>query len=188
MTGTSLLLALGPTLLAALLHTTNRLTTGGISFLMFGASTGIQFAVRGFPVRRILTIAGITTGTAMLAVAVAVRTHSLGCLAAAAVLAGTGQGMGQYGGFSRLGAEVTPVRLAEANAALSAGGYLFAGVMPILTGYLSDAAGVATSSTAVTALTAAAAFAGAGRIRTARSSALSGSAAPVRRRSRERRT
>ncbi|WP_406141726.1 MFS transporter [Streptomyces sp. NBC_01089] len=188
MTGTSLLLALGPTLLAALLHTTNRLTTGGISFLMFGASTGIQFAVKRFPVHRILTIAGITTGTAMLAVAVAVRAHSLSCLAVAAILAGTGQGMGQYGGFSRLGAEVAPARLAEANAALSAGGYLFAGLMPILTGYLSDAAGVATSSTVVTALTAAAAFAGAGRIHTARSSRLPGGAAPVRHRSHERRT
>ncbi|MFB7667609.1 MFS transporter [Kitasatospora sp. NPDC056138] len=167
MTGTSLLLALGPTLLGSLLHTSNRLVTGGIGFMMFGASTSIQFAIKKLPVGRILTTAGLITAAAMLGTATAVRTHSLALLTAAAVLAGIGQGMGQYGGFSRLGTEVTPTRLAEANAALSAGGYLFAGILPILTGYLSDTAGIATSSTVFAALTAAAALAGALLVHTA---------------------
>ncbi|MFD9690448.1 MFS transporter [Kitasatospora sp. NPDC059146] len=161
MTGTSLLLALGPILLASLLHTGNRLVTGGIGFMMFGASTGVQFAIRNLPLGRILTIAGVVTGVAMLGTATAVRAHSLALLTLAAVAAGVGQGMGQYGGFSRLGTEVVPTRLAEANAALSAGGYLFAGILPILTGYLSDAAGIATSSTVFASLTGAAALAGA---------------------------
>ncbi|MER6301336.1 MFS transporter [Kitasatospora sp. NPDC001539] len=160
MTGTSLLLALGPILLGPLLHTGNRLVTGGIGFMMFGASTGVQFLIKKLPLGRILGAAGVVTGIAMLATAAAVRTHSLALLALAAVLAGAGQGMGQYGGFSRLGSEVVPGRLAEANAALSAGGYLFAGILPILTGYLSDAAGLATSSTVFASLTGAAAFAG----------------------------
>ncbi|MFG2844359.1 MFS transporter [Kitasatospora sp. NPDC048296] len=168
MTGTSLLLALGPILLSSLLHTGNRLVTGGIGFMMFGASTGIQFAIKKLPLGRILTIAGVATGIAMLATATAVRTHSLALLSVAAILAGIGQGMGQYGGFSRLGTEVTPTRLAEANAALSAGGYLFAGILPILTGYLSDAAGIATSSTVFAALTGAAALGGSLLVNSAR--------------------
>ncbi|MFD0372749.1 MFS transporter [Streptomyces sp. NPDC059071] len=168
MTGTSLLLALGPTLLGSLLHTTNRLITGGIGCLMFGASTGVQFLAKKVPPGRVLAAAGVITGLAMLGTAAAVHARSLTALTAAAVLAGIGQGMSQYGGFTRLGTEVPPTRLAEANAALSAGGYLFAGILPILTGYLSDATDVATSSTAFATLIAAAALAGTLLIRTTR--------------------
>ncbi|MFD5327191.1 MFS transporter [Streptomyces sp. NPDC127092] len=168
MTGTSLLLALGPTLLGSLLHTTNRLITGGIGCLMFGASTGVQFLAKKVPPGRVLAAAGVVTGLAMLGTAAAVHARSLTALTAAAVLAGIGQGMSQYGGFTRLGTEVPPTRLAEANAALSAGGYLFAGILPILTGYLSDATDVATSSTAFATLIAAAALAGTLLIRTTR--------------------
>ncbi|MFE4519496.1 MFS transporter [Kitasatospora sp. NPDC056783] len=160
MTGTSLLLALGPLLLPSLLHTGNRLVTGGIGFMMFGASTGIQFAIKKLPLGRILSTAGIVTGTAMLGTAAAVLAHSLALLSLAAVLAGVGQGMGQYGGFSRLGTEVPATRLAEANAALSTGGYLFAGILSILTGYLSDLTGIAASSTFFATLTAVAALTG----------------------------
>lgn len=79
----------------------------------------------------------------MIGIATAVRAHCLGLLVLAAILAGTGRGMGQYGGFSRLGTEVAPAHPAEANAALSAGGYVFAGVLPVLTSVAtpSDAGG-----------------------------------------------
>ncbi|MER7515175.1 MFS transporter [Streptomyces sp. NPDC126499] len=168
MTGTSLLLALGPTLLGSLLHTTNRLVTGGIGFLMFGASTAVQFLAKKVPTGRVLAVAGVVTGLAMLGTAAAVHSRSLAVLSCAAVLAGAGQGLSQYGGFTRLATEVPPPRLAEANAALSAGGYLFAGVLPILTGYAADATGVVTSSTAFATLIAAAALAGTLLIRATR--------------------
>ncbi|MEV5968480.1 MFS transporter [Streptomyces sp. NPDC051921] len=168
MTGTSLLLALGPTLLGSLLHTTNRLITGGIGFLMFGASTAVQFLAKRLPAGRVLTVAGAVTGLAMLGTAAAVHSRSLTALTCAAVLAGVGQGMSQYGGFTRLATEVPAPRLAEANAALSAGGYLLAGILPILTGYAVDATDVVTSSTAFATLIAAAALAGTLVIRTTR--------------------
>ncbi|GAA3143296.1 hypothetical protein GCM10010449_73610 [Streptomyces rectiviolaceus] len=168
MTGTSLLLALGPALLGTLLHTGNRLVTGGIGFLMFGTSTCVQFAVRALPTRRVLATAGLLTAAGMLGVVAAVGTQSLMLLAAAAALAGAGQGMGQFGGFSLLNSYVAKHRLAEANAALSAGGYAFAGVLPIATGYLSDAAGITTSATVFATVTAAAALTGALMIRRSR--------------------
>ncbi|MFG3347088.1 MFS transporter [Streptomyces sp. NPDC048018] len=167
MTGTSLLLALGPTLLGSLLHTSDRLVTGGIGFLMFGASTAVQFLAKRLPTGRVLTLAGVVTGLAMLGTAAAVHSRSLTALGCAAILAGAGQGMSQYGGFTRLATEVPPPRLAEANAALSAGGYLFAGILPILTGYAIDATDVVTASTAFATLIAAAALAGTLVIRTA---------------------
>ncbi|GAA2466671.1 hypothetical protein GCM10010388_68640 [Streptomyces mauvecolor] len=165
MTGTSLILALGPSLLTTLLHTSSRLIAGGIGCVMFGTSTGIQFAIRSVPVRRVLIQAGILTGAGMLAAVAAVRAQSLTLLIAAAVLAGAGQGMGQLGGFSLLNSAVPTGRLAEANAALSAGGYAFAGILPIATGYLSDAVDMTTSATVFAALTAVAAVAGSLMIR-----------------------
>ncbi|WMX45712.1 MFS transporter [Streptomyces roseicoloratus] len=168
MTGTSLLLALGPTLLGSLLDTTDRLVTGGIGFLMFGASTAVQFLAKRLPTGRVLAAAGVVTGLAMLGTAAAVHSRSLTVLACAAVLAGIGQGMSQYGGFTRLATEVPAPRLAEANAALSVGGYLFAGILPVLTGYATDATGVTTSATAFASLIAAAALSGTVLIRTTR--------------------
>ncbi|MFF3685983.1 MFS transporter [Streptomyces sp. NPDC002187] len=165
MTGTSLILALGPSLLTNLLHSTNRLVAGGIGCVMFGTSTGIQFAIKKMSVRRVLTSAGLLTGMGMLGAVAAVCTRSLTLFVGAAVLAGAGQGMSQLGGFTLLGSSVPKCRLAEANAALSAGGYLFAGVLPIVTGYASDAVGMTTSTTVFASVTAAAAITGALMIR-----------------------
>jgi hypothetical protein len=66
---------------------------------------------------------------------------------AAAILAGPGQGLGQLGGLSLLSARVPGHRLAEANAALSAAGYLPAGLLPVAAGFLSDEIGLANGST-----------------------------------------
>ncbi|WP_435809408.1 MFS transporter [Streptomyces seoulensis] len=73
----------------------------------------------------------------MLILVTAVHTASAPALIISALLADTGQGMGQLGGLSLLNTVVPPHRLAEANAALNIGGYLPAGLLPVLTGYLS---------------------------------------------------
>ncbi|MCC3775688.1 MFS transporter, partial [Streptomyces sp. UNOB3_S3] len=123
-TSTSFVLSLGPSLLSGLLGTTSRVVAGAMAFVMFLAATGVQFAVKGLRVRAILLGGAVSVVAGMAALTAAVWTSSVVLLAAAAILAGAGQGMGQLGGLSLLNAAVPGDRLAEANAALNVGGYL----------------------------------------------------------------
>ncbi|MFG2631274.1 MFS transporter [Streptomyces sp. NPDC048473] len=146
-TATGFVLSLGPSLLAQLLHTDNRLMSGGLIFVLFAAATGIQFAVRRLPVPTLFNLGAALTMAAMAALISAVVTTSVPLLLAAAVLSGFGQGASQLGGLSTLAAVVPSARLGEANAALTAGGYLLAGTLPVADGYLSDAAGLTAGTT-----------------------------------------
>ncbi|TXS39889.1 MFS transporter [Streptomyces sp. or43] len=49
--------------------------------------------------------------------------------------------------FAMFLSSVPPQRLAEANAALNVGGYVFAGALPVSAGYLSDAVGLTNGAT-----------------------------------------
>ncbi|MFF7309799.1 MFS transporter [Streptomyces sp. NPDC008137] len=146
-TATSFVLSLGPTLLTELLGTASRIVAGATAFVMFLAATCVQFAVRKLSRRTILTAGAISTTLSMGALIVAVHTSSAAPLVASALLAGSGQGMGQLGGLSLLNSGVPPQRLAEANAALNVGGYLPAGLLPVSTGYLMDAVGLPAGAT-----------------------------------------
>ncbi|MEX2983191.1 MFS transporter [Streptomyces sp. C36] len=146
-TATSFVLSLGPSLLSGLLGTTSRAVAGGMAFAMFLASTTVQFAVRRLRVRTILLAASVSTAVSMAALIGAVRTSSVVLLAAAAIVVGAGQGMGQLGGVSLLNSTVPAGRLAEANAALNVSGYLPAGLLPVAAGYLSDAVGLTSGAT-----------------------------------------
>ncbi|WP_433241815.1 MFS transporter [Streptosporangium sp. CA-135522] len=146
-TSTSFVLSLGPSLLADLLATHNRLVAGGMAFMMFAAATGVQFAVRRLGVRSILLGGLVSTAASMAALILAVHVSSATLLIVAAVLAGAAQGLGQFGGLSLIGVAVPPHRRAEANAALNVGGYVPAALLPVTAGYLGDAVGMTTSST-----------------------------------------
>ncbi|MFE9123044.1 MFS transporter [Streptomyces sp. NPDC007172] len=146
-TATSFVLSLGPSLLSGLLGTTSRALAGVMAFAMFIAATGVQFAVQKLRRRVILMSGAISTTLSMAALAVAVHSSSVPVLLASALLAGAGQGMGQLGGLSLLNSAVPPHRLAEANAALNVGGYVFAGALPVSAGYLSDAVGLTNGAT-----------------------------------------
>ncbi|MFB4317787.1 MFS transporter [Actinomadura sp. 21ATH] len=146
-TATSFVLSLGPSLLSGLLGTGNRIIAGGMAFVMFAAATGVQFAVQRLPRRTVLLAGAATTTAAMAALVTAVHGASVGALAASAVLAGAGQGLGQLGGLSLLNSAVPPRRLAEANAAFNIGGYVPAGLLPVTAGYLSDAVGLTAGAT-----------------------------------------
>ncbi|MFI7274611.1 MFS transporter [Streptomyces sp. NPDC049879] len=159
-TATSFVLSLGPTLLADVLGTSSRTVAGVTAFVMFLAATGAQSAVRGLRRSAVLAAGAGATLLSMGALAVAVQASSAPALYLSAVLAGAGQGMGQLGGLSLLNQAVPPTRLAEANAALNAGGYLLAGTLPVAAGYLSDAAGTAVGATVFAAVLAALALAG----------------------------
>ncbi|MGW2483896.1 MFS transporter [Streptomyces sp. NPDC001571] len=146
-TATGFVLSLGPSLLAHLLHTDNRLMSGGLIFVLFAAATGIQFAVRRLPVPRLFNLGAALTIAGMAALICAVATTSVPLLLAAAILSGFGQGASQLGGLSTLAAVVPSARLGEANAALTAVGYLLAGTLPVADGYLSDTAGLTAGTT-----------------------------------------
>ncbi|MER8033126.1 MFS transporter [Streptomyces bauhiniae] len=146
-TATSFVLSLGPSLLSGLLGTTSRIVAGAMAFVMFLAATGVQFAVQRLRRRTILTAGAFSTTLSMITLVAAVHTSSAAALIISALLAGTGQGLGQLGGLSLLNAGIPPDRLAEANAALNTGGYLPAGILPVLAGYLSDGTGLTNGTT-----------------------------------------
>ncbi|NBE50434.1 MFS transporter [Streptomyces boluensis] len=146
-TATSFVLSLGPSLLSGLLGTTSRILAGTMAFAMFLAATGVQFAVQRLKRRTILTTGAVSTTLSVITLIVAVHTSSVLALIISALLAGAGQGMGQLGGLSLLNTSVPPQHLAEANAALNVGGYLPAGILPVSSGYLSDAIGLTNGTT-----------------------------------------
>lgn len=111
--------------------------------------------------RTILLTGAASVVAAMVLLTAAVHLSSAPLLAAAAILAGGGQGLGQLGGLTLIGAHVPADRLAEANAALNVGGYVPAGVLPVTVGYLGDAVGLSAATTAFAATLAAAGLAGA---------------------------
>lgn len=160
-TATSFVLALGSSLLSDIVGTDNLVIAGSTAFVMFAASTGVQFAVRRLPLRRILLLAATSTTLSMVALMFAVRQTSLAALVVAAIAAGAGQGLSQLGGLTLLNGNVPAGRLAEANAALNVGGYLPAGLLSIGVGYASDLVGLAQAATGFAVLMVLAAAAGA---------------------------
>ena len=154
------MLSLGPSLLSGLLDTTSRVVAGGTAFVMFAAATGVQFAVQRLTRHTILLAGAVCTTASMAVLVTAVHVSSAPALIAAAVLAGAGQGLGQFGGLSLLNSAVPPRALAEANAALSVGGYTAAGALSVSAGYLSDALGLTAGATLFAAALAVLAVAG----------------------------
>ncbi|WP_339436758.1 MULTISPECIES: MFS transporter [unclassified Pseudomonas] len=73
--------------------------------------------------------------------------HSVTWLIASALFAGAGQGLGQLGGLTLIADNVQSERRAEANAVFNMGGYIPAGSIPVLTGYLIDYFGLDTGIT-----------------------------------------
>ncbi|WP_433193356.1 MFS transporter [Nocardia sp. CA-107356] len=165
-TATSFVLSLGPSLLSNLLGATNRVLAGGLAFVMFVGATGIQFAVRRLRLPAILLGSAAATLLSMVTLASALRLSSIALFAVAALFAGIGQGMGQFGGLTAIGANVPADRLAEANAAQNVGGYLPAAVLPLSAGFLSDAIGLPAGATTFAGVVGVAAVLGAGFVAT----------------------
>jgi len=147
-TATSFVLALGPSLLSNLLGVRSPLLAGGMACAMFLTATGVQFAVRRWPIRRIFAASAVATVLSMAALACAIHASLVPALIASALLAGAGQDLGQLGGLTLIGLHVPGSHRAQANAVLNMGGYVPAGILPVATGYLTDAVGLATGATA----------------------------------------
>lgn len=146
-TATSFVLALGPSLLSHLLGVTSPLIAGGMACCMFLAATGVQFAARRFSVRTILLCGATATVLSMAGIAFAVASSNAATLIVAALLAGSGQGLGQLGGLTLIGLHVPGNHRAEANAVLNIGGYIPAGLMPVAIGFIIDAVGLSLGAT-----------------------------------------
>lgn len=141
-TATSFVLALGPSLLAHLLGVASPLMAGGMACVMFLTATGVQFAARRLSVRTIFLCGATATILSMMGIALAATSSSPVALVVAAVLAGSGQGLGQLGGLTLIGLHVPGNHRAEANAILNIGGYVPAGLMPVATGFVIDEVGL----------------------------------------------
>ncbi|WP_354686619.1 MFS transporter [Cupriavidus necator] len=145
-TATSFVLALGPSLLARLLEVRSPLLAGGMACAMFFTAVGVQLAVRQWPVARTFAGSASATVLAMACLALAIHASLVWALIAAALLAGAGQGLGQLGGLTLIGLHVPDSHRAQSNAVLNIGGYIPAGLLPVATGYLIDAVGLATGA------------------------------------------
>ncbi|MFC3396347.1 MFS transporter [Brenneria rubrifaciens] len=146
-TATSFVLALGPSLLSHLLDVRSPLLAGGMACAMFLTASGVQFAVRQWPIPRIFAASIAATVLSMVGLALAIHASLIPALVASALLAGAGQGLGQLGGLTLIGLHVPDSHRAQANAVLNIGGYIPAGLLPVATGYLMDAVGLATGAT-----------------------------------------
>lgn len=141
-TATSFVLALGPSLLAHLLGVSSPLMAGGMACVMFLTATGVQFAARRLSVRTIFLCGATATILSMMGIALAATSSNPVALVVAALLAGSGQGLGQLGGLTLIGLHVPGNHRAEANAVLNIGGYVPAGLMPVATGFVIDEVGL----------------------------------------------
>jgi len=138
LTSTCFVLALGPKMLATLLHANSPLIAGFMAFAMFLTAVGVQFAAKKRGMNQVFMLSGLMTILAMGSLWTALQLGSPAWLIAAALLAGAGQGLGQLGGLTLIARNVAPKRRAEANAIFNMGGYVPAGIIPVVTGYLID--------------------------------------------------
>jgi MFS family permease len=125
-------------MLATLLHANSPLIAGFMAFAMFLTAVGVQFAAKKRGMNQVFMLSGLMTILAMGSLWTALQLGSPAWLIAAALLAGAGQGFGQLGGLTLIARNVAPKRRAEANAIFNMGGYVPAGIIPVVTGYLID--------------------------------------------------
>lgn len=145
-TATSFVLALGPSLLSRLLEVRSPLLAGGMACAMFFTAVGVQLAVRQWPVPRIFGVSTAATVLSMGLLVIAIHSSNVPALIASALLAGAGQGLGQLGGLTLIGLHVPDSHRAQSNAVLNIGGYIPAGLLPVATGFLIDAIGLASGA------------------------------------------
>jgi MFS family permease len=139
----ALFLSVVPLYAARLLDTSSLALLGTISALMLGASCTAQLVSRGSqPAGLLLAVAGLG------ALRLAFPLHSLPMLLLAAVLAGSGHGLGFLRAQAELNAAAPAARRGEVNAAFYTCIYLGVGISVIATGLLTLGASLTTAVTA----------------------------------------
>jgi MFS family permease len=113
-----------------------------MAFVMFLTAVGVQFAAKKRGMKLIFVLSGLSTIAAMASLWGALQSGCAALLVISAMLAGAGQGLGQLGGLTLIANNIAPQRRAEANAIFNMGGYIPAGIIPVVTGYLIDLFGI----------------------------------------------
>jgi predicted MFS family arabinose efflux permease len=150
----ALFLSVVPSYAAKLLDTSNLALLGAISALVLAASCVAQIAVRGTSSHaRNQAIGLVCLAAGLLALVLAFPAHSLLVLLAAALLAGTGHGLGFLGAQAQLNVAAPPDRRGEVNAAFYTLIYLGVAVAVISTGLLTLAIPLADAVTIYAAVT-----------------------------------
>lgn len=99
---------------------------------------------------RTIFAAGATataTALSMILLITAVNADQAVLLILSALLAGAGQGLGQLGGLTLIGLHIPTTSRAQGNALMNIGGYVPAGILPLVAGYLIDATSIPTAAT-----------------------------------------
>ncbi|WP_342655645.1 MFS transporter [Pseudomonas sp. F3-2] len=148
-TSTSFVLSLGPKLIGTFMGVNSPLATGSMAFAMFFMAVVVQLIAKRFSSRVVFSLSGVATLSSMGVLWIALQTHSVTWLVVSALLAGAGQGVGQLGGLTLIAQNVPAQRRAEANAIFNMGGYVPAGAIPVLTGYLIDFFGLGVGITSL---------------------------------------
>lgn len=140
-TATAFILSLGPHILSTLLAATSAIVTGITACIMFGVAASVQFIFFGLTIRNLCLASAGATVLSMLCVTFSVFHEAVVPFVLGAVLAGAAQGLGQLGALSLIGRHVQRDHRGEANSILAMGGYVPAGLLPIMAGNLVDAGG-----------------------------------------------
>ena len=151
-TATAFILSLGPHILSTLLAATSAMVAGITACMMFGAAASVQFISFGLRNRSLCLASAGATVLSMSCVAFSVFHEAVVLFVLGAVLAGAAQGLGQLGALSLIGLHVRRDHRGEANSVLAMGGYVPAGLLPILAGNLVDAGGTVFGVTVFTVI------------------------------------
>ncbi|MGW0455823.1 MFS transporter [Gordonia sputi] len=97
--------------------------------------------------RTIFAAGATATALSMILLITAVNADQAVLLILSALLAGAGQGLGQLGGLTLIGLHIPTTSRAQGNALMNIGGYVPAGILPLVAGYLIDATSIPTAAT-----------------------------------------
>lgn len=138
----ALFVALAPTYVAVLLHVSNLVITGGVVFLLLGASATTQALLRHLPVQRAIGAGIVLLFIGLGSVIAAVPMHSLALLLVGMILNGTGHGLVWMGSLALVTLTAPASRRGEVLASFYVAMYLGVGLPVIGIGILAGIVGL----------------------------------------------
>jgi MFS family permease len=140
--GGAFFLALGPSIIAALLGTSSHTVAGSTLLVFFTASGAGQVIARRFSARNTLRCGAVTVVAGLFLAAVATLLHSLPIFFLAITIAGASQGIALLGGLALLNAIAPAGERGSVLSAFFLCGYVGVTVCAPLLGWVADAAGL----------------------------------------------
>lgn len=144
---TAFVLSLGPSLLARLAGANSPLVAGGMASSMFMSGALVQVIAARLAVRATFVAAGVATTVAACGMLAAAISGSPAPLYVAAALAGCGYGLAQLAALTLIASVLPASEHGQANALTNIGAYVPCGLVPIVTGFVVDFAGLEAGTT-----------------------------------------